>query len=170
MEHNYVPKVVMNHELFKEFPEAKKLCKGLIKEYKSICVALESRRQAIQTKCFEDHSNIYEREFWTEIMIGATIDIPVSWYEKQIHRLEMLFKTDSYFEPFRKDRPISDFIQFDKAGFASCIWHNEKTASMKYYPKDNRVHCFGCSKSGDIIDVIQQLQGCSFKEALTIIK
>ena len=51
----------------------------------------------------------------------------------------------------------------NRAGFISCPFHKEKTASMKVY-KDS-VYCFGCGRSGDIFTFVQQMDGCSFKEA-----
>lgn len=51
----------------------------------------------------------------------------------------------------------------NRAGFISCPFHKEKTASMKVY-KDS-VYCFGCGRSGDIFTFVQQMEGCSFKEA-----
>lgn len=67
-----------------------------------------------------------------------------------------------------KQVPIDGFIKFDRAGFAKCVFpgHNEKTGSMKYYKKDNRVHCFGCGMSGDAIDVYQVLRNCTFNDAV----
>ncbi len=62
--------------------------------------------------------------------------------------------------------PISDYIDFNKAGFALCVWHNEKSGSMKYYPKENKVTCFGCNKSGDVIDVMMEVWGCTLIEAV----
>jgi hypothetical protein len=64
-----------------------------------------------------------------------------------------------------KQYPIDQLIKF-RGGFAKCIWHEEKTASMKYYEKTNSVHCFSCGKSGDAIDVCRQINNCSFKEAI----
>lgn len=63
--------------------------------------------------------------------------------------------------------PISNFIKFSKAGFAKCIWHQEKTPSLRYYPKTNSVYCFSCGKSGDVINVLMHLNNESF---LTTIK
>ena len=54
-------------------------------------------------------------------------------------------------------------INPDRKGFIRCIFHKEKTASMKVY-KDS-VYCFGCGRSGDIFTFVQQMEGCSFKEA-----
>lgn len=50
-----------------------------------------------------------------------------------------------------------------RAGFISCPFHNEKTASMKIY-KDS-FHCFGCGSSGDIFAFVQKHDNCDFKTA-----
>lgn len=62
--------------------------------------------------------------------------------------------------------PIDTLITFNRDGKAPCVWHNERTGSMHYYPDNNRVHCFGCNKGGDAIDVYRQMHGCSFTEAV----
>lgn len=64
-----------------------------------------------------------------------------------------------------RDYPISQLMTF-KHRIALCIWHTEKTPSLHLYPT-NTVHCFGCDKTGDAIDVCMQLTNCSFKEALS---
>lgn len=64
-----------------------------------------------------------------------------------------------------KSYPISNLIDF-KHKKACCIWHNEKTPSLAFYPKTNSVYCFGCGKSGDAIDVFRQIHGCTFKQAV----
>lgn len=68
-----------------------------------------------------------------------------------------------------KSVPITNYIQFNRAGFAKCICanHQEKTPSMKLY-KD-KVHCFGCGFSGDVIDVVRELYGVEFIKAVQII-
>lgn len=53
--------------------------------------------------------------------------------------------------------PIKNYIKFNAQRKALCIWHQEKTPSMIYYPKDNRVKCYGCGKLGDVIDVVQEM-------------
>lgn len=65
-----------------------------------------------------------------------------------------------------KEYLISNLIEFNRSGFTKCIWHNEKTASLKYYPLNNTVYCFSCQKANDSIGVVRQLQGLSFKEAV----
>ena len=52
----------------------------------------------------------------------------------------------------------------NRAGFISCPFHNgDRTPSMKIYQKD--FHCHACGKNGDIFTFVQQMDGCSFKEA-----
>lgn len=59
-------------------------------------------------------------------------------------------------------------IEVNRAGFARCPFHgggNEKTPSMKVYPRDRGYHCFGCGKSGDVITLVQELFGIPFQAA-----
>jgi len=65
--------------------------------------------------------------------------------------------------------PITNYIKFGRDKKACCIWHPEKTGSMHYYPKTNTVNCFGCDKSGDVVDVIQQLHNLDFREAVNFL-
>ncbi len=37
---------------------------------------------------------------------------------------------------------------------ALCIFHKEKTASLRVYPSSQRFHCYGCGKGGDVFDII----------------
>ena len=46
-------------------------------------------------------------------------------------------------------------VQVNKSGFASCLFHEEKTPSMKLY--DNHFHCYGCGKHGDIITLTEKI-------------
>lgn len=45
-------------------------------------------------------------------------------------------------------------IEVSRSGFTSCLFHNERTPSLKLY--DDHFHCFGCGKSGDVIALIAQ--------------
>ena len=54
-------------------------------------------------------------------------------------------------------------IQPNRAGFISCPFHKEKTASMKIYA--DSFYCFGCGKSGDIFSFVQNMNNCDFKTA-----
>lgn len=62
--------------------------------------------------------------------------------------------------------PIENLVEF-KRGFMCCPWHNEKTPSLKYYPKTNSCYCFGsCGKAYDAIDFYMHKHGVDFKQAV----
>lgn len=65
-----------------------------------------------------------------------------------------------------KEFPINQLVEFNRAGFSKCLWHNERTPSMRYYPFSNSVYCFACNKYGDAVDVVQQLDSLDFKGAV----
>jgi len=46
-------------------------------------------------------------------------------------------------------------IQPNRSGFVNCLFHKEKTPSLKLYPA--HFHCYGCGKHGDIITLTTQL-------------
>lgn len=45
-----------------------------------------------------------------------------------------------------------------------CLFHDEKTPSMHVYP--DKVHCFGCDATADVIDLVMKIENKSFKEAV----
>jgi len=50
-------------------------------------------------------------------------------------------------------------VQVNRGGFASCLFHEERTPSMKLY--DDHFHCYGCGKHGDIISLIAKIYSIS---------
>lgn len=53
-------------------------------------------------------------------------------------------------------------VSVNHAGMACCIFHDDRTPSMKV---DERYHCFGCGADGDVIDFAARLFDLSLKEA-----
>jgi len=49
---------------------------------------------------------------------------------------------------------------------ASCLFHTENTPSMYINDSKGLFHCFGCGAKGDVITIIEQMEGISFKEAV----
>lgn len=45
-----------------------------------------------------------------------------------------------------------------------CPFHGEKTPSFKVYPTN--FHCFGCGESGDVVDFVVKMDGCTPAEAI----
>lgn len=62
---------------------------------------------------------------------------------------------------------FSDYTAVKKTGpqwTCSCLFHNEKTASLKIWP--DHYHCFGCGASGDAISFLSAIESIPFSEAL----
>lgn len=64
-----------------------------------------------------------------------------------------------------KSCPIKDYIKTSN-NKAVCIFHSEKTPSLHIYPKTNKFYCFSCHKNGTVIDIVMQLEGLNFVEAV----
>lgn len=65
-----------------------------------------------------------------------------------------------------KEYPLESFVEV-KRGFALCPFHAEKTPSMSI--KNNRFHCFGCGKNGDVIQFVMETQGKTFVETVKML-
>jgi DNA primase len=90
--------------------------------------------------------------------------------EKIVNNFGKKFEKKDFDIQNYKQVPIGDLLELNNYDFACCVWHNEKTPSMKYYDKTNTVYCFSCNKSGDVIDVVQQINKVDFKGAIDILK
>src|SRR5690348_5959111 len=49
---------------------------------------------------------------------------------------------------------------------ACCPFHEDRVPSFRVYLNTNRYYCFGCGAKGDVIELVQRLEGVSFREAL----
>ena len=66
--------------------------------------------------------------------------------------------------------PIDQLLDFSRNKVKTqCVWHEDKDPSLHYYRKNNTVWCFACEHGGDVIDVVQQMKGCSLPEAINFI-
>lgn len=54
----------------------------------------------------------------------------------------------------------------NRAGFCKCPLHGDHDASLKLYADDRGWCCFGCHKGGDVIRLVQAVNGCSFWNAV----
>ncbi len=48
----------------------------------------------------------------------------------------------------------------------ACVFHNDKTPSLKITPDKNLYHCFGCGAAGSIIDWVMNTKGLDFRAAV----
>lgn len=65
----------------------------------------------------------------------------------------------SIFETIKASLDLIDTAKYygmevNRSGFTSCLFHAERTPSMKLY--HDHFHCFGCGKSGDVIALVAQ--------------
>ncbi len=58
-------------------------------------------------------------------------------------------------------------MSVNKHGQAQCFnGHDEKTPSLKFYEDTQSYHCFGCGAHGDVINLAQHAEACSFMQAV----
>lgn len=53
-----------------------------------------------------------------------------------------------------------------RSNHIKCPFHADDTPSCKIYPETNTFHCFGCGKTGDVIDFIMFIEQCTKHEAI----
>jgi DNA primase len=51
-----------------------------------------------------------------------------------------------------------------------CCFHEEDTPSLALYTATSSYYCFGCQKHGDLIQFVEEVEHCSFQEAIEIIR
>ncbi|MDR3124055.1 MAG: DNA primase [Treponema sp.] len=64
---------------------------------------------------------------------------------------------------------VNDYVRLEKKGgryWGLCPFHHEKTGSFTVNPDMKWYHCFGCGKSGSVIDFVMEMDKFSFPEAV----
>jgi len=65
---------------------------------------------------------------------------------------------------------VGDYVRLRKSGAHNysglCPFHSEKTPSFSVHASKQFYHCFGCHKSGDVLQFVMEIEGVSFYEAL----
>ncbi|GAB3220454.1 DNA primase [Algoriphagus aestuariicola] len=64
---------------------------------------------------------------------------------------------------------VGDYVPLKKKGqnmWACCPFHGEKSPSFSVSPSKQIYKCFGCSKAGDPIQFIMDIEGVGFQEAI----
>lgn len=67
---------------------------------------------------------------------------------------------------------VGQYVQLKKAGVnykGLCPFHSEKSPSFVVSKEKQICHCFGCNKGGDMFKFIEEVEGCSFPEAMKIL-
>lgn len=66
-----------------------------------------------------------------------------------------------------KQIPIDTIVNVNAAGFFKI--RDEKTPSVKFYKNNNTWHDFGSDQGGDVIDLVQLINKCSFQDACKLL-
>jgi len=105
---------------------------------------------------------------WNKEVISQS-DKRIEDFKKQIHLLEIRRSKQIDIGTI-KEIPITNYLNF-KYNKTRCIFHNEKTPSLTYYPDKNTVYCFGsCGKSFDVIDVVAKINNLTFIETINFLQ
>lgn len=67
---------------------------------------------------------------------------------------------------------ISRYVPLQEKGntyWGCCPFHHEKTPSFAVNSMEQYYHCFGCGKSGDVINFIKEMESVDFMEAIKIL-
>ena len=135
-------------------------CMSLIKEVKEI----QSDNEEVIYRKIKTKEGA---EFWNDINANVIINPILSIYKKTLEQIVFKNKPKSKTLNVEKAKqfPITSLLTFNRR-LAKCIFHNEKNASLYYYPETNTCYCFSCNTSADSIDIYKKLNNCSFVEAV----
>ena len=114
-----------------------------------------------ETKDVTDYLRLHTKEQFLEL-IKKSIVIPKPLPILSFQRNKTSGETEI---ELARSTPIDSLLKFSH-GAIKCIWHTEKEGSLHYYKDSNHVFCFGCSRSGDAIDVYMTLHNVSFRTAV----
>ena len=73
------------------------------------------------------------------------------------------------FETAKIEEVVGRYVNLKRRGanlIGLCPFHNEKTGSFNVSPAKGIFKCFGCSKAGNAIGFIMEIEQCSYVEAL----
>lgn len=147
------------------FPEARPIVKRFHQERLQQYIQYESLKPKIVEICSRIQ-NSHDREWWEKTLIIVYVSIPQ--HNLHLDRYATMLERGNNNASIKHARryPISSLIEFGRSNFAHCIFHAEKSPSLRYYPQNNTVYCFGCGRSADSIDVYRHLHGKTFLEAV----
>lgn len=178
--------ITMNkYELIEIYKPTQKLLKELLSaEYDKLDRIKQTEKNLINS--IDKRKMPYkEKETLNWLFISLYVKIPREGVMKKVEHYKKLISVQKYLNTKKKigsnreevslniehakSVPISNYIEFNRQHRTLCLWHDDKNPSMYYDVKRNRVHCFSCTKGGDVIDVVQKLLNKEFIEAVKII-
>lgn len=70
-------------------------------------------------------------------------------------------------EQLRIETVLNEYgIAINKNKHCKCPFHKDDKPSLRIYPETNTYTCFGCDKTGDVIQFIQEIEKCTKREAI----
>jgi hypothetical protein len=179
-EYKYCGDNIHDMDLLNIFPEGTPLLKRNIKDVNKIVKEIEPLlRELLQGWIGIICSSITDPEKRKKEIqwAGNTFyNKPLQKFESMIKKWERMLMVTELREVGKevvglniaraKEYPISRLIEINRAGFAKCPFHNEKTASLKVWEKENRWYCFGCNERGDVIDLYMKMNNVDIKTAV----
>lgn len=173
MKREYEPEHFQQSHWLKVFPEAKSTVKNLIKKYNEDLDDLVKIKREIESLLYKSYPRQNEYDFASLIYLGIFYDIPKERIERKLKTLGSQLIAVSYPDKNpqmdllkAKQFPIDSFLGKISGGFTQCVFHNEKTPSMKVSFNENRVHCFSCGFHGDVLDLVMKLEGITLWQAI----
>lgn len=76
---------------------------------------------------------------------------------------------DRIYEAAKIEDIVSDYVKLSRRGanlIGLCPFHNEKTGSFTVSPSKGIYKCFGCGASGHAVKFVQEIEQCSYSDAL----
>lgn len=76
---------------------------------------------------------------------------------------------DRIYEAAKIEDIVGDYVKLHKRGanlIGLCPFHNEKTGSFTVSPSKGIYKCFGCGASGHAVKFVQEIEQCSYADAL----
>lgn len=76
---------------------------------------------------------------------------------------------DRIFAAAKIEEVVGRYVSLKKRGanlIGLCPFHHEKTGSFTVSPSKNIYKCFGCSKAGNAVNFIMEIEQCTYPEAL----
>jgi hypothetical protein len=168
-EEKYKPKIKENfHELPEIYPAAKKYLLKKQKDLKKDLSDISKKSIELQNTLYNKREKLIREKFFLDKHKQNKIYKlnNVERYLKLYNIDKRHIKSGLLNKEKAKAVLITDYIEFNRSGFAPCIWHKESNSSMKYYKNSNTCYCFGCGKYGDVISVVQKLYNLDFKQAI----
>lgn len=169
-------------ELLEVYPEAKAVIPEKIAEWGQVRGAslgsIKKKLMLIKHRDLDDFSHWFWRR-WVMVTDGAEL-LKAEGHIARLKRLLAVSEgrktkggllTEAQIRQAR-DVPIENLIsqslrRSGKALVGLCPLHNERSPSFYIYPDTNRWWCYGgCARGGDVINFVELLRNCSFREAV----